>query len=145
MSDVKERNWKEKFTELPPLLKIVVVWVYFISITYWLKFLFILILHLSLSPFNLAFGYLIWALADGLINRDKIARIIALVYFSFFSIVLAYIILSGGRVSIGDFALTTSSFSIVWIVISSISILILLLPHIQKFFLNSSHEDKYAS
>jgi hypothetical protein len=143
MEVVKEREWKTKFNELPLLLKIVVVWVYFISIERFFKFLFSLIFQLSLDPFALAFGYLLWELAGGLVGRNNLARIIALVCFGFSTAIPVYVVWNGGTVPLDSLTLTfLYPGSMIWIVASSSSALILLLPQIRRVFLNSIQERK---
>jgi hypothetical protein len=143
MKTVKEREWKEKFIELPISLRIIVAWVYLISIFYFLKFLFALLFQLSLAVFDLAFGYLIWGLAGGLVNRSNLARIIVLVCFGFITASAVYVLWHGGTVSFDDLTLTfLYPGSIIWIMVSGSSTLILLLPQIRKLFLNSTQEEK---
>src|SRR5215204_2639554 len=106
MAVIKEKEWKIKFNELPLLLKIVVVWVYFISIERFFKFLFSLIIQLSLDSFALAFGYLIWVLAGGLVDRSNLARIIAIVCFGVITMSVGYVAWNGGIVSLDGLTVT---------------------------------------
>jgi hypothetical protein len=142
MIAIKERGWITKFSELPLLLKIVVVWVYLISIGSFIEVFFALIVQLRLHPFTLAFGYLIWVLAGGLVDRSNIARLIALVCFGFSAAINFYILWNGGMVSIDGLKLSASyPGSIIWIVESCGSILILLLPQVRRLFVNSIQEE----
>jgi|SRR5688572_24911240 hypothetical protein len=143
MKALNEREWRTKFIELPLLLKIVVAWVYFISILNFLKFFAALIMRLSLDVFALAFGYLIWELASGLVGRNNFARVIALVWLGLSAVFRIYVAWNGGTVLIEDFKLSTSySGSIFWIIACCSSVLILLLPQVRRLFSNSTQEEK---
>lgn len=142
METIKEKEWKTKFLELPFLLKFVVVWVYLISIERFFKFFFSLIFQLSIDPFALALGYLIWVLAGGLVNRDSLARIIALICSGFNCVVLIYGLSHGGIVSLDGLKLRfLYPNSLIWIVANSVSALVLLHPKIGKLY-SSSNEEK---
>jgi len=142
MTALKEMNWKTKFIELPLLLKIVVAWVYFISILNFLKFFATFIMRLSLDAFALAFGYLVWELASGLVERSNFARLIALLWLGLSAVFRIYVVWNGGTVLIEDFKLSTSySGSIFWIVACCSSVLILLLPQVRKLYARSSRKE----
>ena len=135
METIKEKRWKMKFVEMPFLLRLVILWIYLISIAYFLKFLLVLLLQSSLDVFSLMFGFLIWELASGLINRSNLARVIALVWFGFIGVSLAYMFLRGGTVSFNGFYLTfLYPSSVIWFIVSGISVLVLLLPRVRKLF-----------
>ena len=144
MTIIKEREWRTKFNELPLLLKIVVTWVYFISILKFMKFLFEIVLaDFRLNVFALAYGYLIWELAGGLVNRSNLARIVALICFGFTTAITAYVFWHDGTVLLDSLTLKfLFSNSIIWIVTSLGSVLILLLPQVRRVFSNSTQEGK---
>jgi len=141
MPNIKE--WKTKFNELPLLLRIVVAWVYLISIVYFLKFFFVLIIQVGLAPFDLAFGYLIWVLAGGLVNRINLARIIALVCFVLITAILIYVVWNGGVILLDSLTLTFLYPGLIfWVITSTSTVMILLLPQVRKLFSNSTQEEK---
>jgi len=142
MTAVKEMDWKTKFNDFPLLLKIVVAGVYFISILNFLKFFVALIMQLNLDAFALAFGYLVWELASGLVERSNFARFIALLWLGLSAVFRIYVVWNGGTVLIEGFKLSTSySGSIFWIVACCSSVLILLLPEVRKLYTRSSREE----
>ena len=142
MEVIKEKEWKTRFNELPVLLKIVVAWVYLISVVYFLKFFIVFVFQLSLDPFSLAFGYLIWVLAGGLLDRSNLARIIALVFLGVSTVIAVYIVWHGGTVSLDRLTMSASyPGSIIWIVASGGSTLILLLPQVRRSFRKSIQEE----
>ncbi|MEP7137532.1 MAG: hypothetical protein ABI904_21625 [Chloroflexota bacterium] len=141
METLKEKSWKTKLVELPLLLRFVVLWIYIVSISYLLKSLLVFLFQLSLDVFSLIFGFLVWVLASGLIDKSNLARIIALIYFGFVAASTAYLLLSGGTVSFGDWSLTfLYPSSAIWLLVSSSSFPILLLPQVRRLFLNSTKE-----
>lgn len=142
MESTKGKEWKAKLLELPFLLKIVVVWVYLISLTRFFEFLFTLIFQLSLDPFSLAFGYLFWELAGGLVNRSNLARIVAIVCFALIAVITAYVFLSGGTLSLDDITLTILyPDSLISAVASGGSVIILFLSQVRMAFSNSTQEE----
>lgn len=141
METDKKIGWMTKFGLLPILLRIVIVWVYLISILSFLRFFSTLVFQLRLDPFALALGYLFWVLADGLVDRSNLARIIATVCFGLITMSVGYIAWNGGVVSLDGLTATfLYPSSMIWMVASGGSLLILLLPHVRRVFLHSTQE-----
>jgi len=131
----------EKFIEFPFIMKIVILWVYAISVLSFLRS-FVALIQLSLDVFALAYGYLIWELAGGLVERSKLARVIALVWLAWNAVFRIYLVRSGGTVVVEDFKLSaTNPISILWAILSISSVLILLLPQVRKLFKNPIQEE----
>ena len=113
MTAVKEMNWETKFIQLPLLLKFVVICVYFISVMSFMRS-FVAILQLRLDVFALAYGYLIWELAGGLLERSNLARVIAILWFGCSLGLRVLLVGNGGTIFVEDFKISGSnSFSIV--------------------------------
>jgi hypothetical protein len=118
---MKDREWKTKFNELPLLVKIVVTWVYFMSILNFLKFFEALIMQLSIDAFSLAFGYLIWELASSLVERSNFARVITIIWSGLNGLLRIYLVWNGGTIFIEDLKLSGSYASSIIVIIMSCS------------------------
>jgi len=141
MTTIKERDWKTKFVGLPSLLKFVVICTYFISTMSFLR-AFIAILQLQLDGFALAYGYLIWELAGGLVEKSNLARVIAILWFGCSIVFRVLLVWNGGTIFVEDFKISgLNSLSIIWAIACASSILILLLPQVRKLFSNSTLEE----